>query len=126
MFCGVGIGSLQTARPFDDPPFEQFLFLGRQRGFWRHLVGGDALPNETGFGVVRHNRSPVCAAANQPAGHGKIQTLRVKYKAHVEDHDYPKKPTISEGDKVMISETRPMSRDKRWRVAKVIEKAAKA
>ena len=27
------------------------------------------------------------------------------------------------GDKVMIMETRPLSRDKRWRVCQIIEKA---
>ena len=58
--------------------------------------------------------------------YGKIQTLRVKYKAHVEDHDYPKKVTVNEGDKVVIAETRPFSKDKRWRVVKVLEKATQA
>jgi acetyl-CoA synthetase len=58
------------------------------------------------------------------ARYGKIQTLRVKYKAHAADHDYPKKPTIHEGDTVLIAETRPTSKDKRWRVMKVIERAA--
>ncbi len=57
------------------------------------------------------------------AKYGKIQTTHVKYKAHVEDHDYPKKITINEGDKVEIAETRPFSKDKRWRVVKVLVKA---
>ena len=57
------------------------------------------------------------------AQYGKVQTRREKYKAHVEDHE-PKKPTIHEGDKVLIAETRRTSKDKRWRVVKVIEKAA--
>ena len=56
--------------------------------------------------------------------YGKIQTLRVKFKAHAEDHD-PKKPTLFEGDKVLIVETRPTSKDKRWRVQKVLERATK-
>ena len=56
------------------------------------------------------------------AEYGKIQTLRVKYKAHAEDHD-PKKPTINEGDKVLIAETRPLSATKRWRLVKILEKA---
>ncbi len=58
------------------------------------------------------------------AQYGKIQTLRVKFKAHAEDHEYPKKITVNEGDKVLIAETRPMSKDKRWRVVKVLEKAS--
>ena len=65
------------------------------------------------------------AERTQKSNRGKIQTLRVKYKAHAEDHDYPKKITINEGDKVLISETRPMSKDKRWRVAKVLERAVR-
>lgn len=60
------------------------------------------------------------------AKYGKIQTTNVKYKAHVEDHDYPKKITINEGDKVEIAETRPFSKDKRWRVVKVLVKAVAA
>ena len=52
-------------------------------------------------------------------------SLREKYKAHAEDHD-PKKPTINEGDKVLIAETKRASKDKRWRVVKVLEKATTA
>ena len=83
---------------------------------------------KTRIGIVTSNKmqKTVIVTVRRRAAHGKygkIQTLRVKYKAHVEDHDYPKSISISEGDKVLISETRPMSKDKRWRVAKVIEKA---
>ena len=59
------------------------------------------------------------------AGYGKVMSRREKYMAHVEDHE-PKKPTIGEGDKVLIAETRRTSKDKRWRVVKVLEKANKA
>ena len=45
-------------------------------------------------------------------------TKRVKYKAHDET-----RTTYHVGDKVEIVETRPLSKDKRWRVAKLIEKA---
>ncbi|HLL52542.1 MAG TPA: 30S ribosomal protein S17 [Myxococcaceae bacterium] len=54
--------------------------------------------------------------------YGKILNLREKYKAHVEDHDYPSKITINEGDRVRIAETKPTSKDKRWRVVEVLEK----
>jgi small subunit ribosomal protein S17 len=86
---------------------------------------------KTRIGIVTSNKmqKTVVVTVRRRAAHGqygKIQTLRVKYKAHAEDHDYPKNPTIFEGDKVMISETRPTSKDKRWRVAKILEKAAKA
>ncbi|MFA5701094.1 MAG: 30S ribosomal protein S17 [Desulfuromonas sp.] len=40
-----------------------------------------------------------------------------KYKAHDENN------SCTVGDKVLITETRPMSRDKRWRVTQVLEKS---
>jgi small subunit ribosomal protein S17 len=42
---------------------------------------------------------------------------RKKYKAHDE------KRQCRVGDRVMIIETRPLSKDKRWRVLKMVEKA---
>lgn len=49
--------------------------------------------------------------------YGKIINRTVKYKAHDEEN------TCGMGDKVLIMETRPISRDKRWRVVEIIEKA---
>ena len=40
-----------------------------------------------------------------------------KYKAHDADN------ACKVGDKVLIEETRPLSRDKRWRVKEIIERA---
>ena len=40
-----------------------------------------------------------------------------KLKAHDEEN------ICQEGDKVKVMETRPLSRDKRWRVVEVLEKA---
>lgn len=40
-----------------------------------------------------------------------------KYKAHDEEN------TCRVGDKVRIMETRPLSKDKNWRVAEIIERA---
>ena len=57
------------------------------------------------------------------ARYGKYVTKQVQYKAHAEDHDYPKKPTLFEGDIVRIVETRPQSKDKRWRVVETVRKA---
>ena len=57
------------------------------------------------------------------ARYGKYVTKQVKYKVHAEDHDYPKKPTLFEGDIVRIAETRPGSKDKRWRVVEIIERS---
>jgi small subunit ribosomal protein S17 len=42
---------------------------------------------------------------------------RAKYKAHDPEN------TCQVGDKVLIEECRPMSREKRWRVKTVLEKA---
>jgi small subunit ribosomal protein S17 len=48
--------------------------------------------------------------------YGKIIRRAERYKAHDE------RETSKAGDKVRIVETRPMSKDKRWRVAEIIEK----
>jgi small subunit ribosomal protein S17 len=50
--------------------------------------------------------------------YGKIVKQAAKFKAHDE------KQECKIGDRVRIVETRPMSKDKRWRVAETIEKAA--
>lgn len=47
----------------------------------------------------------------------KIINRTVKYKAHDETND------CRQGDRVVIMETRPMSKDKRWRVVEIIERA---
>jgi small subunit ribosomal protein S17 len=83
---------------------------------------------KTRIGIVTSNKmqKTVVVTVKRRTAHaayGKIQTKREKYKAHVEDHDYPKKVTINEGDHVRIAETRPASKDKRWRVVEVIKKA---
>jgi small subunit ribosomal protein S17 len=43
---------------------------------------------------------------------------RVNYKAHDEKNEF------QVGDRVEIVETRPLSKDKRWRVARLIERPA--
>lgn len=42
---------------------------------------------------------------------------RIKYKAHDENND------CGIGDRVLIEETRPLSKDKRWRVKEILERA---
>ena len=49
--------------------------------------------------------------------YGKIIKRTVKRKAHDEEN------TCSVGDRVRIMETRPISKDKRWRLVEIIEKA---
>ena len=49
--------------------------------------------------------------------YGKGVKKTVKFKAHDEKNE------CGIGDKVLIMETRPLSKDKRWRVCQIIEKA---
>ena len=49
--------------------------------------------------------------------YGKIQKKTYKLKAHDENNE------CQIGDKVKVMETRPLSKDKRWRVVEIMEKA---
>ena len=49
--------------------------------------------------------------------YGKIVKKTVKFKAHDENN------ACGEGDTVKIMETTPLSKDKRWRLVEIIEKA---
>ena len=49
--------------------------------------------------------------------YNKIIKRTIKFKAHDEEN------TCNIGDKVEIMETRPLSKDKRWRLVNVIERA---
>ena len=49
--------------------------------------------------------------------YGKIVKRTYKLKAHDEEN------ACQIGDKVKVMETRPLSKDKRWRVVEVVEKA---
>ena len=49
--------------------------------------------------------------------YGKIMNRTTKIKAHDENNE------CCIGDTVRIMETRPLSRDKRWRLVEIIEKA---
>ena len=77
---------------------------------------------KTRVGVVSSDKmdKTVVATIKDKVRHplyGKIINRTVKYKAHDEEN------TCGIGDKVLIMETRPMSKDKRWRVVEIIEKA---
>ena len=49
--------------------------------------------------------------------YGKIVKRTYKLKAHDEEN------SCKQGDRVKVMETRPLSKDKRWRVVEIIEKA---
>ena len=49
--------------------------------------------------------------------YGKIVKRTYKLKAHDENNE------CSTGDKVRVMETRPLSKEKRWRLVEIVEKA---
>jgi small subunit ribosomal protein S17 len=49
--------------------------------------------------------------------YGKMVTRTKRVKAHSEDN------SAKTGDRVRIMETRPLSKDKRWRVVEIVERA---
>lgn len=73
-------------------------------------------------GMVLSNRmqKTVVVSVERTVRHPKYQKYlkrRTKVKAHDE------KGECQVGDRVVIVETRPLSRDKRWRVSRVLERA---
>jgi len=49
--------------------------------------------------------------------YGKIVNRTIKFKAHDEKNE------AGMGDRVRIMETRPLSKEKRWRLVEIVEKA---
>ena len=77
---------------------------------------------KTRVGVVvsdKMDRTVVVAVRDTRRHHlyGKIQRRTTKYKAHDASN------ACGVGDRVLIAETRPLSKTKRWRVAEILEKA---
>ena len=77
---------------------------------------------KTRIGVVASNKmdKTVVVEIKDNVKHplySKIMKKTVKLKAHDEDN------ACNIGDKVSVMETRPISKDKRWRVTEIIEKA---
>ncbi|MDI6776449.1 MAG: 30S ribosomal protein S17 [Syntrophales bacterium] len=83
---------------------------------------GDRGHKRTIMGVVVSNKmdKTIVIRAERLVKHAvfhKYIKRHVKYKAHDE------KNICNMGDKVLIVESRPLSREKRWRLRKIIEKA---
>jgi small subunit ribosomal protein S17 len=72
------------------------------------LVASDKMDKTIVVAVTEHVRHPL---------YKKIIKRTYKLKAHDENNEC--KP----GDKVRVMETRPLSKDKRWRLVEIIEKA---
>ena len=81
-----------------------------ERGSRKARVGkvvSDKMDKTIVVAVERSTRHPL---------YGKIIRKTKKYKAHDEGN------ACRIGDKVRIMETRPLSRDKRWRLVEIVEK----
>ena len=72
------------------------------------IVTSDKMDKTITVSVVEHVKHPL---------YGKIMKRTYKLKAHDEEN------VAGVGDKVMVMETRPISKDKRWRLVEIIEKA---
>ena len=72
------------------------------------LVSSDKMDKTVVVTVVNNVKHPV---------YGKIVKKTYTLKAHDENNE------CREGDTVRVMETRPLSKDKRWRLVEVMEKA---
>ena len=72
------------------------------------LVVSDKMNKTAVVAVVRLKRHPL---------YGRVQRVTKRFKAHDETND------CKVGDRVRIMETRPISKDKNWRILEVVERA---
>lgn len=75
--------------------------------------------NRTGIVVSNKMQKTIVVQVKRKVSHpeyGKVIEKAVKFKVHDEKNEA--KP----GDKVLIQETRPLSKDKRWRLVEVLQK----
>jgi len=72
------------------------------------IVVSDKMDKTVVVAIEEYTKHPV---------YSKVIKRTKKYKAHDEEN------ACQTGDKVKIMETRPLSKEKRWRVVQVIEKA---
>ena len=85
--------------------------MSEQRGLRKTRIGvvvSDKMDKTVVVSIEENVKHPV---------YGKIIKRTLKVHAHDENNEY------GIGDKVEIMETRPLSKTKRWRVVRLIEKA---
>ncbi len=82
----------------------------KKRKFFIGTVTSDRMDKTVVVLVVRKVKHPI---------YKKYVQRRSKFKAHDSNNQ------CSMGDQVLIIESRPLSKEKRWRVSQIIEKAAK-
>ena len=73
-----------------------------------------------GFVVSDKMDKTIVVAVEESRRHalyGKSEKITKKFKAHDENNE------CGIGDRVEIMETRPLSKDKRWRLVRIVEKA---
>ncbi|QGF22740.1 30S ribosomal protein S17 [Raineyella fluvialis] len=74
----------------------------------------------TGYVVSDKMQKTIVVTVEERKKHslyGKVMRQTARYKAHDENNE------AGIGDRVRIMETRPTSRDKRWRLIEIVEKA---
>lgn len=72
------------------------------------LVVSDKMDKTVVVAVQEHYRHPM---------YKKVMRSTYRLKAHDENNE------CHVGDKVLVMETRPISKDKRWRIVEIVEKA---
>jgi len=85
--------------------------MAEQRGIRKSRVGvvvSDKMDKTVVVEIRTRVRHPL---------YGKIMNRTEKFKAHDEEN------SCGVGDMVRIMETRPLSKDKRWRLVEIVEKA---
>lgn len=85
--------------------------MAEQRGIRKSRVGvvvSDKMDKTVVVEIRTRVRHPL---------YGKIMNRTEKFKAHDEEN------SCGVGDTVRIMETRPLSKDKRWRLVEIVEKA---
>ena len=86
----------------------------------RKTTARNARKTRVGLVVSDKMEKTVVVAIERRVPHpvyGKMMTLSTRLKAHDEEN------SAKTGDTVRIMETRPLSKDKRWRVVEIIERA---
>ena len=82
-----------------------------ERGLRKKKIGrvvSDKMDKNIVFAVENKVRHPL---------YGKTMNRTTKFKAHDENNE------ANMNDRVLIMETRPLSKDKRWRLVEIVERA---
>ena len=84
-------------------------------------MGSERRKTYSGIVVSDKMDKTVVVVINRLVQHS-VYKKYVKYRKKLKVHDEANECNI--GDKVLVRETRPLSKEKRWRVIKILERAA--